>query len=172
MPLPDGSGGLGGLPPRPANVPGALAGASVTPGVSLGQVLARRVVVEGINGAVLVYSSAPPVLGNLIASVSSGGFKDTAGNLILQGNASYQQALPGLFFANAIVGGDLIWYTSASAAGPWTLTAQFTVNTAGSMIVNLVKGTVAGAWPQAGGAGITTVAQVVAALEAMGLLTP
>jgi hypothetical protein len=170
MPLPDGSGGLGGLPPRPANVPGALAGASVTPGVSLGQVLARRVVVEGINGAVLVYATAPPVLGNLIASVSSGGFKDAVGNLVLQGNVSYEQALSNLFFANAIVGGDLAWYKATSASGPWTLTAQLSVNTAGSVL--LQTGTSSGAWPQAGGAGITTVAQVVAALEAMGLLTP
>jgi len=170
MPLPDGSAGSGRLPPRPANVPGALAGASVTPGISLGQVIARRVVVEGINGAVLVYASAPPVLGNLIASVSSGGFKDAAGNLVLHGNVSYEQALTNLFLASAIVGADVAWYKATSASGPWTLTAQLSVNTLGDVL--LQTGTSSGIWPQVGGAGITTVAQVVTVLESLGLLTP
>lgn len=142
--------------------------------VNPGIVVAKKVIVEGPNQGVLVYSGTP-ALGNLINSVGSGDFNDQVGNLVLQGNVTYTEVLSNLWLAQAQIGADTVVYSAPAESGPWTQIAQLSWNSLGYLNLQLAEGGSApstGAIPQAGGSGITTVAQVVAKLEAMGLLTP
>jgi hypothetical protein len=162
--------GLGGQQPPPQNAaPAGQLTPGVTPGVS-GQLIATRVIISGTGGELLVYTPfAGP--GNLVASIAATEGTDNFGNAFLPNITSYNGSGSN-WFANSLTGGSLAYFHATSAAGPWAVTAQILANSSGFAIVNFEAGSVAGVWPQSGGAGITTVAQVVAKLEAMGLLTP
>jgi hypothetical protein len=80
--------GLGGQQPPPQNstpalqpVPGIQAGTS-------GQVVARRVIIIGTMGELLVYSPTAAA-GNLVASIAGGAGTDSYGNTYLEGITSY-----------------------------------------------------------------------------------
>lgn len=171
--------GAGGLQPRPVNVPvSAPVGVGVQPGTSA-IVVARKVIIIGSGGELLVYTPAA-AFGNLAYSIADAPFTDQYGNAGLGGATSYENN--GTFYsAESIDGGNTTWYQAATAAGPWNVEASigfgFVSGQGGFLIIGglelqLSLNGGSGVIPQAGGSGITTVAQVVAALEAMGLLTP
>jgi hypothetical protein len=139
--------------------------------VNSGIVIARKVIIEGANGGMFVYSSAPPALGNLIETtgIAAGG-TDGPGNEYLTGFTTYYNITGTLWIATNILVNGITWYLSSTGpGGPYSSIAQIVCQTTGSISVTF--GSTTGTWPQSGGSGITTVAQVVAALEAMGLLT-
>jgi hypothetical protein len=179
MPSPS-SPGAGGLQPRPVNAAvNRAVQVGVQPGINLGVVRARQVIIAGPGEALLVYSPAAG-FGNLETSVAADDFTDQYGNAGLAGTVSYEDN--GTFFsAVAIDGGNLTWYEAATAAGPWNEEASigfgFVSGQGGFLVIGglelqLSLNGGSGVIPQAGGSSITTVAGVVAALEAMGLLTP
>jgi hypothetical protein len=76
-----------------------------------------------ISGTDLIYSSSPPVLGNLAASVSAAAGTDTPGNAYLGGITTYAQS-GGVFYAvnlsiSAAGGSRLAFLIATSAAGPY-----------------------------------------------------
>lgn len=133
-----------------------------------GDIIANKVVIEGPKGGLFMYATAAPQLGSLIASdfALSNQF-DSVGNALVEGRASYT-GNGSTWFANSLMGGSLAYFFATSPAGPWQLTAQIFAQSGGFVDLNLVKDTVNGVIPQPL-SGITTVAQVVAALKAMGL---
>lgn len=180
MPSPGNPPGSGGLPPRPVNVPTTRAlQVGVQAGTSLPVVRARQVIIIGTAGELLVYSPAAAA-GNLIASVAAADFTDPYGNAGLAGVASY--ADNGTFVsASVMFGGTINWYQAGTAAGPWNIEAGigfgFVSGQGGFLTLQGLElqstlGAASGVIPQAGGSSITTVAGVVAVLEAMGLLAP
>jgi hypothetical protein len=141
--------------------------------VNSGIVIARKVILEGPNGGSLLgYDTSKPTLGGLITSINPTGvsFIDSVGNEVLPGNISYSGS-GSAWFASGQSGGSMAYFFATAPGGPYTVTAQLVASSTGVVTVNFKNGAVAGTWPQSGGSGITTVAQVVAALEAMGLLT-
>jgi hypothetical protein len=179
--MPSSSAGGGGIPPRPLNQPATRAlEVGVQAGTSLGVVRARQVIITGDGGELLVYSPAAG-FGNLIASIAGDDFTDPYGNAGFEGLASYTDNAGVFRSAEVINGGVTTWYEADTAAGPWNSQASigfgFTSGQGGFLVIGglelqLALGGGNGVIPQAGGSGITTVAGVVAALEAMGLLTP
>ncbi len=73
--------------------------------------------------------SGVPAAGNLISSVAPAAGVDPFGNNYLQGVASYQSA-----FANAMIGGALLFYTG-SLAGGWTFQGQLLIS-GGSLLAD------------------------------------
>lgn len=70
------------------------------------------------NGA-FFYSSSPPAIGNLIASITTVNGTDTPGNATLAGVASYTDS-GGIFYATALQSGQINFFTATAATGPWT----------------------------------------------------
>jgi hypothetical protein len=169
MPSADQSGGLGGTQPLPPNAPQAIVSAAVQAGLSA-QIVTSRVIIVGSGGELLVYSPAPAALGNLILSVAAVATTDSKGNAVLAGNVSYLTGGQGVALANN--GADLTWYTSTGPAGPWSVLGELVPSAIGPSLVMsgfANFGLPTGTCPQSS-AGITTVAQLVSALTAAGVL--
>jgi hypothetical protein len=121
--------GLGGQQPPPQN---AAPAGQLVPGIqagTTGQVVASRVIIIGTGGELLVYTPTAGA-GNLIASVSGAATSDTFGNQVLQGVASYQST-----FANAIIGGAVLFYTGTEAGG-WTFVSQVETDSSGDLLLD------------------------------------
>jgi hypothetical protein len=76
-----------------------------------------------VSGTALYYSSSPPALGNLVASVSAAAGTDSKGNAYLAGVASYQPNAVGVNFAVSMFHNAVNFFTGPAAsngAGPWT----------------------------------------------------
>lgn len=80
--------------------------------------------VGGFSGF-FVYSPAPG-FGNLIASVTASSGTDPYGNAYLQGFTTYNIGSPNSF-AESLNGGDTLFYSATSAAGPWTQAIQMSL---------------------------------------------
>jgi hypothetical protein len=83
-----------------------------------------------INQAGTFFYSGTPAAGNLIASVASSASTDTFGNHYLQGVSSYQSG-----FANAMIGGALLFYTG-SLSGGWVFQAQLVTDNSGDLLLS------------------------------------
>ena len=113
--LPPGSGQLVRRPDQTiTQAPIPVAAGSVA-----GIVRARLVIVTGPDDGVFVYNGAQAA-GNLIASVTSGEGYDASGNRYLTGITTYGK-VGSTFYALQDIEGGLVWYTSASYAGPYGL---------------------------------------------------
>jgi hypothetical protein len=165
MPSPSGQGGL---PPPPLNAPSGPVTVAAQAGISGPVIRANKVIISGANGGMWVYDAAA-ALGSLVETVglTSPG-KDPYGNATLAGATTYINSGAG-FFACSLNGGGISFWFASGAAGPYTLTAQLFASSTGFLNINLVGDTVAGAIPQSS-AGITTVAELVTALKAAGIL--
>ena len=131
--------------------------------VNPGIVVAKKVIIQGVTGQGLFLYAGSPAPGNLLASVAQFG-TDGYTNIALTGPASYRNAGGGLWTASNLVQGGIEFLTASSEAGPWNLKLEISLNTSAPLT--------SGSWPQTGGSGITTVAQIVTVLENLGLLTP
>jgi hypothetical protein len=157
---------------------GPQLGVGVQPGAS-GVVRARQVIIVGTGGELLVYSPAAGP-NTLIASIAGADFTDSYQNAGFQGIASYNNN--GAFFSATVLnGGSANWYEAPTEAGPWNLEAGigfgFVSGTGGFLTIGSTAGQLqlgfnGGVIPQTGASGITTLAQLVAALEAAGILEP
>lgn len=114
---------LGGLPVmagdqlrRPMNAPsGQQAPPGIQPG-SNGITVTNRLIVAGPNGGAFFYSGAP-AFGNLIDSVTRASGTDPYGNAYLNGHTSYTPGVSAVSMNGTVIS----WYTTSSAAGPYTL---------------------------------------------------
>lgn len=75
-----------------------------------------------INASGAFFYSPSEGAGNLIASIAPAGGTDGFGNHYLQGTASYQSG-----FANAMIGGSVLFYTGTLAGG-WTFQGQVEIS--------------------------------------------
>jgi hypothetical protein len=160
--------GRGGLPPRPVNAPSAPTTPAVAAGLSGQVVRANKIIISGPGEGQWVYDGAP-ALGNLVETTGQTGVgTDQYGNATLAGATTYINSGAG-FFATSLNGGGVSFWFAATAAGPYSLTAQLFVSSTGFLNINLVGDTVAGVIPQSSAA-VTTVAQLVAVLKLTGIL--
>jgi hypothetical protein len=74
-----------------------------------------------ISGTELFYSSLPPALGNLVASIAVNSGTDSAGNAYLPGITTYNKITAADFRAVQQSSGGLAWWTATAAGGPWNL---------------------------------------------------
>lgn len=83
-------------------------------------IVANKVIIEGTNGELLVYSGTP-AFGNLIASIAGADFTDGLGNAGLEGIVSYIPATgTGGAYAAVLAEAGLLFYEAATEAGPWS----------------------------------------------------
>jgi hypothetical protein len=92
-------------------------------------VVASKVIIIGTQGELLVYSPTQAA-GNLIASIAGAATTDSDGNQVLQGVASYQSG-----FANALIGGAVLFYTGTEAGG-WTFQGQLEIDSSGDLLAD------------------------------------
>lgn len=90
-----------------------------------------------ISGVALFYSSTPPALGNLIASVAALGGTDTAGNNYLPGVTNYFNGPTPT--AVQFVAGQLQFSTAATFAGPWTTGVAISVSIGAGGIASILN---------------------------------
>jgi hypothetical protein len=140
-------------------------------------IVANKIIIEGVNGELLVYSGTP-ALGNLEASIAGAAGTDSVNNAFVMGVAAYTGS-GSSWFATALQGGFITSFFSTSASGPWSLVGQINFASNGALNIDfpfisltstqtgLIQG--AGAIPHSA-AGITTVAQLVSALQTVGIL--
>lgn len=120
--------GTGGLVPPPINAPaGAPIPVGVQPGTT-GQVVARRVIIIGTGGELLVYTPTAGA-GTLINSVAGAATTDNYGNNVLSGSATYG---PG--FATSMQAGIVQFYTG-SLAGGWTAAGSVGTDSLGDILL-------------------------------------
>ena len=100
-----------------AITPGSITASLLSAGIVVAGIVngttitGATIIADGTTGQFLAYSGTPAA-GNLIASVSGAASTDTFGNNYLEGSASYQSG-----FANAMIGGALLFYTGTLAGG-------------------------------------------------------
>ncbi len=85
------------------------------------------------TGIDLFLYNGTPAAGNLLASITSAAGVDAEGNHYLEGIASYSSG--GAGYANAMIGGALLWYTGSQAAG-WTLGAFIETDSSGDLLLS------------------------------------
>lgn len=120
-----GSGGQ--APPRADQQTLAAQPVPVSPGGKV--IVARRVIIIGTGGELLVYSPTAGA-GNLIESVAGAAFTDQYSNQGLAGNASYSSST-----ATATTVGSVNFY-SGSLAGGWTLQSTVSGDAVGNLQIN------------------------------------
>ena len=128
-----------------------------------------QVIIAGSGGELLVYSPTAAA-GNLISSIAAQAGTDSFGNHFLAGTASYSS------IACNLTGGGISFYTGSLSAG-WTLSGQLQSSLLGTIFevntfTELELGWAAGPIPQTGTSGFTSVAQVVDALQTIGIFAP
>ena len=104
--------------PGPGNLIGSWAAAAGVDPYGNAYPAGLSVEVGSLTGTDLFLYNGPPAAGNLLASVAAAAGTDPQGNQYLQGIATYAST-----FANALIGGALIWYTGSEAGG-WIFTGQ------------------------------------------------
>lgn len=185
--------GLGGQQPPPQNAaPAGQLTPGVTPGVT-GQVIARRVIIVGANGEFLVYNPAIAA-GDLVVSIAGEAGTGLAGDTVQPGVVSYDSSgdYAQLFGARlnllasagvtpsslAADPGELIISSGQSTSGfdPQSQIVMFDEQASGSpngiielLAGNLKIGTSSSQPVPYPSTGITTVAEVVAALKLVGI---
>jgi len=201
MPSPDQTRGAGGTPPRPVNAPSAPTGAVVSPGVSGGTFVGHLVLVFGAAGepvGVFVYAlGTVPAAGNPPVAWMTSQTADPFGNPVEAGVGSADSGGDQNWMA-----GSILNFLPATAAGPAQLSAapgELLISSGAKVSgfdpqaeIFLQDEDVSGVsngqvFLSAGGvklgtsassnipyndSGITTVGQVVFALEQVGIFTP
>lgn len=86
---------------------------------SFTNIIANRVIIEGPDGELLVYSGTP-ALNNLLLSITSASVNDAFGNLIPNGGDTTYNFSGTFAYCINIYNGAIRIYTATSLAGPWT----------------------------------------------------
>jgi hypothetical protein len=108
---------------RPDQLVQPLSRAGVGPAPSPAVIVARKVIIVGTLGELLVYSPTETA-GDLIAAIAAEGGSDGLGNSFLQGIGSYNQAAQ---TATVLNGGNLEFFYSISSGRVYALTEPTTL---------------------------------------------
>jgi hypothetical protein len=116
--------------PGPGNLIGSWAAAAGVDPYGNAYPAGLSVESGSFTGIDLFLYNGAPAAGNLLASITSAAGTDAEGNHYLAGVASY-----GTNFANAMIGGALLFYTGSQAAG-WTFAAQVETDASGDLLLS------------------------------------
>jgi hypothetical protein len=105
-------------------------GTAVGEGFNNGEIVKLTIADLGPGDGLWIYSTATPQAGTLQFSLTEAAGQDAAENYYLAGQASYAAG-----FANAMIGGAVLFYTG-SLAGGWTLRGQLLIDSGGDFLVD------------------------------------